>query len=49
MIKFIQVGYQTLASTAAAAWSFMMTIIILNLINLIPFCKVRVSEKAEAQ
>jgi Amt family ammonium transporter len=46
--NYVQIVYQILAVSVTGAWSFLLTVIILVLINLIPVCKIRISEKGEA-
>ena len=46
--NYVQIVYQILAVSVTGAWSFVVTVIILVLINLIPPCKIRVTEKGEA-
>ena len=45
--KYIQLGYQLLAAVATAAWSFVLTFIILQLIGFLPFIRLKLSEKEE--
>jgi len=42
--NWVQVGYQVAASTAIAAWSFFVTLILLFIINKIPYLHLRQSE-----
>ncbi|OQV25535.1 Ammonium transporter 1 [Hypsibius exemplaris] len=46
--NWIQVAYQLGGSAAIAAWSFVVSIILLFFINLIPCCRIRQTETDEA-
>lgn len=44
---YVQLGYQLAASVSIDVWSFVLTSIILNIMNRIPFLKIRLSEDEE--
>lgn len=44
---YVQLGYQLAACVSIDAWSFVVTSIILNVMNRIPFLKIRLSEDEE--
>ncbi|KAL6244172.1 hypothetical protein RBB50_009042 [Rhinocladiella similis] len=46
---WIQLGYQFAAATTCAAWSFVVSCILLFVIDRIPGCKLRVKEEDEAR
>jgi Amt family ammonium transporter len=45
--NWIQMGYQLAAATTCAAWSFVISIILLFIINRIPGCHIRATEDDE--
>jgi Amt family ammonium transporter len=45
--NWIQMGYQLAAATTCATWSFVVSCILLFIINKIPGCKLRVDEEDE--
>jgi ammonium transporter, Amt family len=45
--NWIQMGYQLAAATTCAAWAFVVSCILLFIINRIPGCKLRVDEEDE--
>ena len=45
----MQVAYQLTACVSSAIWAFLWTLIILQLINLIPFFKLKATDTEEEQ
>ena len=45
--QFIQVGYQLLSVVVASSWAFIVTFLILQFIGLIPFIRLKLTEREE--
>lgn len=44
----MQILYQLLSSVVAGAWSFLLTLIILQILGIIPFLRLKLTEQEEA-
>lgn len=44
----MQILYQLLSSVVAGAWSFVLTLIILQILGTIPFLRLKLTEQEEA-
>ena len=46
-LKFIQVAIQLLSVVVAASWAFILTFVILQLVGLVPFLRLKLTEEEE--
>lgn len=46
-LKFMQILYQLLSAVVAGVWSFVLTFVILQILGLIPFLRLKLTEQEE--